>query len=78
MNQAIPASRVIDLAKKYGQEELRDIACTDDYRGQGVISGRKRVTYRFVYQATDRTLTDDEVNKWQDELVKTIKEKSHF
>lgn len=46
----------------------------DVYKGKGLPEGKKSLAFSLVFRATDRTLTDDEVNvaftKIQDELAK--------
>jgi phenylalanyl-tRNA synthetase beta chain len=54
---------------------LEGVNAFDVYRGKGLPEGKKSLAFSFVFRATDRTLTDDEVNtvftKIQDELAKT-------
>jgi len=38
---------------------LHDVRLFDLCRGEQIGSGRKSLAYRLVYQAGDRTLTDD-------------------
>ncbi len=40
--------------------------------------GRTSVAYRFVFQSYEKTLTEEEVEKWFGELVNKIKEKEGF
>ena len=41
---------------------LRRVTLFDVYSGDQVASGRKSLAYALLYQADDRTLTDEEVN----------------
>lgn len=54
---------------------LEAVNVFDVYQGKGLPEGTKSLAYSLVFRASDRTLTDDEVNavfaKIQDELVKT-------
>ncbi len=54
---------------------LEGVNVFDVYRGKGLPEGKKSLAFSFVFRATDRTLTDDEVNtvfnKIQDELAKS-------
>lgn len=38
------------------------VECFDVYRGKGLPEGKKSLAFSLVFRATDRTLTDDEVN----------------
>ncbi|MDF3057889.1 MAG: phenylalanine--tRNA ligase subunit beta [Rariglobus sp.] len=53
---------------------LEAVNVFDVYQGKGLPEGTKSLAYSLVFRASDRTLTDDEVNgvftKIQDELVK--------
>ncbi len=53
---------------------LEAVNVFDVYQGKGLPEGTKSLAYSLVFRATDRTLTDDEVNavftKIQDDLVK--------
>jgi len=54
---------------------LEAIEVFDVYQGTGLPEGKKSLAFSLVFRASDRTLTDDEVNaafnKLQDELAKT-------
>ena len=55
--------------------DLESVAVFDVYRGAGVPEGKKSLAFSLTFRASDRTLTDDEVNlafqRLQDELVRT-------
>jgi phenylalanyl-tRNA synthetase beta chain len=54
---------------------LENVSIFDVYQGKGLPEGKKSMAFSFVFRASDRTLTDDEVNgvfqKIQDEFLKT-------
>ncbi len=45
------------------------------YRGPGVPEGAVNTTIRFIYNAQDRSLTQDEVNAWQEDLAGKLRER---
>ena len=51
---------------------LEKVIIFDVYSGEGVPSGMKSLGLRFSYRATDRTLTDDEVNDIHGAIVKKM------
>jgi phenylalanyl-tRNA synthetase beta chain len=51
---------------------LRDVRLFDLYRGEQVSAGRKSLAYRLVYQADDRTLTDDDAAKIRAKIIKAL------
>ncbi len=58
-----------------GAFAVESVEVFDVYRGEGLPEGKKSLAFSLVFRATDRTLTDDEVNaafqKIQDDIVKT-------
>ncbi|HZP60412.1 MAG TPA: phenylalanine--tRNA ligase subunit beta [Opitutaceae bacterium] len=54
---------------------IESVGIFDVYQGDGLPEGKKSVAFSLVFRASDRTLTDEEVNgafqKVQDEIVKT-------
>lgn len=54
---------------------MERLAFVTTYRGQPVPAGKKSVTLRMTFRATDRTLRDEEVNPSVDVLVKTLGDK---
>lgn len=47
--------------QKAGGQLLKSVALFDEYRGQNVPEGKRSLAFRLVYQASDRTLTDEEI-----------------
>ncbi|HET9200129.1 MAG TPA: phenylalanine--tRNA ligase subunit beta, partial [Dehalococcoidia bacterium] len=46
----------------------------DVYQGSGVAQGKKSIAFSVTYQAPDRTLTDDEVNRAEDGIMTRLKQ----
>ncbi len=55
-----------------GGELLTDVRLFDLYRGDQVGRGKKSMAYALVYQAPDRTLTDEEVAKIRAKVIKKL------
>lgn len=53
---------------------IKEVELFDVYQGDKIGKGKKNLAFHVVYQA-DRTLTSDEVDKVQKELVKKLEEK---
>ncbi|MDB5103286.1 MAG: phenylalanyl-tRNA synthetase, beta subunit [Fibrobacteres bacterium] len=47
---------------------LQEARLNSVYRGTGVPAGKKALHYSFIYRHTEKTLTDEEVNKAQEKL----------
>jgi phenylalanyl-tRNA synthetase beta chain len=65
-----PAAEVETVIRRAGGELLRDVRLFDVYRGEPIPEGKKSMAYALTYQASDRTLTDKEVAKVHERIVK--------
>ena len=61
VDESVPAESVQAAVAKGGGDLLRSAQVFDLYRGDQVGEGRKSLALRLVFQAADRTLTDEEV-----------------
>jgi phenylalanyl-tRNA synthetase beta chain len=61
VDEGVSASTVDRLIQEAGGELLREVVLFDLYQGEQIQSGKKSLAYSLVYQAADRTLTDEEV-----------------
>jgi phenylalanyl-tRNA synthetase beta chain len=52
---------------------VSSVTLFDVYTGDKLPVGKKTLAYSIVYQSPERTLTDKEVNKVQDGLLKRLK-----
>jgi phenylalanyl-tRNA synthetase beta chain len=68
----VPAVRVRDIIAQTGAPLLRSVLLFDVYRGDQVGTGKKSLAYRLTYQADDRTLTDRQVARVRDRIVRTL------
>lgn len=67
--QRAPASEIVKVLQAHGGPYLASIRFIDEYFGQPIPSGFRSVTYRLTFQASDRTLTDEEVREAVDKIV---------
>jgi len=54
---------------------LADTDLFDDYEGEGMPDGKKSLAFHLIFQSEERTLTDAEVNREFDKIVKAVKAK---
>ncbi|MCX7767112.1 MAG: hypothetical protein N2246_10455, partial [Candidatus Sumerlaeia bacterium] len=52
---------------------VEKIQVFDVYRGGQIPAGKKSLAYNIVFRAKDRTLSDEEVNQLQEQIVSEIK-----
>ena len=60
------------LITQTGSPLVRSVTLFDVYRGEQVGAAKKSLAYRLVYQADDRTLTDKEVAKLRDKIIRRL------
>ncbi len=65
--------QVTALLMQRGQRhELRSVTVVDEYRGKNLPEGRRSVAIRLVFRASDRTLTDAEVEQGLGRLMTSL------
>jgi phenylalanyl-tRNA synthetase beta chain len=62
--------KIVDIIKAISL--VTDIKLFDVYVGEQVPAGKKSMAYRLTYQSPNRTLTDDEVKKVQQQILKKL------
>ena len=58
----------------FRQPFVEEIALFDIYQGPPIPDGKKGISYRIRYRASDRTLTDEEVNQYHEQIFSGLKE----
>ena len=56
----VPADRIEGLIREHGGELLREVRLFDVYTGESIPEGKRSLAYSLLYQAEDRTLTDEQ------------------
>jgi phenylalanyl-tRNA synthetase beta chain len=72
VDEQIQADELETLLKRAAGHLLVDVKLFDLYRGEQIPEGKKSLAYSMVYQAPDRTLTDDEVAKIRARVIKKL------
>jgi len=70
VDTSVSHQQVIDIIKAV--KLVNQITIFDVYSGKQVPPGKKSLAYRITYQSPGRTLTDDEVNKIQEQILKKL------
>jgi phenylalanyl-tRNA synthetase beta chain len=65
----VPAATVEAMIWEAGGSLLKQVRLFDLYRGDQIDEGKRSLAYALVYQADDRTLTDEEVASVRDRIV---------
>jgi len=72
VEESVPAVQVRNAMAKAGGKLLQKVELFDVYRGEQIPPGKKSLAYTLTYQALDRTLTDEEVNRLQTRIQKKL------
>jgi phenylalanyl-tRNA synthetase beta chain len=70
VKDSTPATEVQRVIETAGGDLLHAARLFDVYSGEPIPEGKKSLAYALTYQAPDRTLTDREVAKVQQQIVK--------
>ncbi len=74
VDQSVPNDEVESLILDLGQPLLQTTKLFDVYTGEHVADGKRSLAYSLTYQASDRTLTDDEVTQVHEQIQKGLQE----
>jgi len=66
------AQTIIDAMQKAAGHLARSIAPVDVYQGDKIAAGLKNIVFRITYQANDRTLSGNEIDKMQADIIKAV------
>jgi phenylalanyl-tRNA synthetase beta chain len=72
MDENIPAAEVEAMILQTGGKTVTEAQLFDIYRSDQIGAGKKSLAYNLTYQAPDRTLTDEEVAKVRNKIVKRL------
>jgi phenylalanyl-tRNA synthetase beta chain len=75
MRKEVLAGQVEEIIRSKGGKLLESYELFDIYEGSQITQGYKSMAYKIVFRATDRTLTDEEVAKTMEKIVKALEEK---
>jgi len=67
----VPAQKVLDVICSF--REIGEARLFDVYQGKQVPAGKKSLAFALRYQAADRTLTDEEVDRIQERVLAKLK-----
>jgi phenylalanyl-tRNA synthetase beta chain len=70
----LEVEKVAEAIWNFHEPFIDEVNLFDVYRGPPIPEGRKGVSYRIRYQANDRTLTDEEVNRSHEKVIFQLKE----
>jgi phenylalanyl-tRNA synthetase beta chain len=69
VDEGLEVEKVAETIWSFQQPFIDEVNLFDVYRGAPIPGGKKGISYRIRYQANDRTLTDEEVNGYQERII---------
>ncbi len=74
VDEAIPAEKVVQAIREAGGKMLTGVTLFDIYRGEQIGAGKKSLAYSLTYQASDRTLTDQEAAQIRQRIIRRLEQ----
>jgi len=71
----IETGGVLDCIRGNKIKEIENVELFDLYKGPGIPEGHKSIAVRVRYRSPERTLTDEEVNRLQEQVVQNLLKK---
>ncbi|HHE76800.1 MAG TPA: phenylalanine--tRNA ligase subunit beta [Candidatus Parcubacteria bacterium] len=68
----IKVVEILNRINNTGGRLVRDVDLFDIYEGEGVVNGKKSLSFHIVYQADDHTLTSQEIDEVQKKIIKEL------
>lgn len=74
VEEGIEAGKIASLIKQKGGDLLEKVELFDVYKGKQVKEGFKSMAYALRYRDLSKTLTDEEISKPHEEILKALRE----
>ncbi|WP_346870014.1 phenylalanine--tRNA ligase subunit beta [Clostridium sp. UBA5119] len=75
VDDRVLVQEIEDTIKKQGGGILESAKLFDVYKGSQIPEGKKSIAYAITYRHADKTLTDTEVNKVHDKILRSLEHK---
>jgi len=73
VDAAIPAQKIVDCVQNAAKSYLTNLELFDEYRGEGIDSGRKSLALGLTFQDTSRTLTEEDVEAVVGRVIEALR-----
>lgn len=70
MNSDIPAGRVLEIVRR--NRMVNEVTVFDIYQGDGIAKNHKSLAINILFQASDHTLTSEEISKGLKQILKML------
>lgn len=72
VEDSVLVAEIEDTIRKQGGNMVEAVKLFDVYKGMQIPEGKKSIAYALTYRLENKTLTDDEVNKVHDKILKAL------
>ena len=69
---------VLNIINRAGGKLVRDVDLFDIYEGEGLPQGRKNFAFHIIYQAEDKTLKAEEIDKIHQKIINALEENGEW
>ncbi|MGE8206363.1 phenylalanine--tRNA ligase subunit beta [Heyndrickxia sp. NPDC080065] len=76
VDSKVEAGKLKEIIEEAGGNLLKEVTIFDLYEGEHMEPGKKSIAYSLKYFDPERTLTDEEVVKAHDKVLKAVKEQA--
>lgn len=75
VDESVPALDLVSAVHGLRMPLVRSVVIFDVYRGENLPQGKKSIALRIRYGSLERTLTDDEITRIHEKVVRQLEEK---
>jgi len=72
--QGTKVVEVLNKINKTGGKLVRDVDLFDIYQGEAIPEGKENFAFHIIYQAEDRTLSSEEIDRIHQRIIKAVEE----
>ncbi|MBE9502998.1 MAG: phenylalanine--tRNA ligase subunit beta [Proteobacteria bacterium] len=76
VDKNVDLSKIMESFRQKERKLLESVEIFDQFEGESIGEAKKSIAFRLRYRCFERTLTDEEVNKLHDSIVKGVVEES--
>ncbi len=74
----VKVAQVLNKIYDTGKELVRDVDLFDIYQGEELPQSKKNLAFHIIYQAEDRTLSSQEIDRVQGEIIKSLEKEPEW
>ena len=73
VDQGVRHADVLKIVDKVAPKDLEKVELFDIFAGEGISAGKKSMAYSFTYRSLERTLTDEDANRYHEAVKNALK-----